>query len=559
MPAELRHPLAVHFVLPGQRPYLGTLHELPDAVLATDIAQGLISATHPVGPIRTYREARHAVRCARHFARHLSGAGFRGSLSDLTPAQVTQYWLASGFTFERHSRIMLTGYRTNGGQLHAGIQAHLDGRSVNRMRDSTPNRPYSEAQWRRLDEATNATITTAWRDHRNILETADRGADPATHGITFANLAWMVHRTGPLTAKAIRTMILAAPTTAEKTIAEIRSAFYPTAPVALAYNLRLAMLTGIVPDGIDALTCSNLTRTGPSNALLSYFKGRTGRESLNINGPAVRLLDQWLKHSALLREHAADIADDMWIHYSGRHGLSPSPRTPWWRARWAQETGLLDDNGQPLVPHSGRIRATYHHRRDRSAWTGRTTIDPNHTPTVEGDHYLAHHTPAQVDAIEGIIEDAQRDIRRKAEPPAVVTHQDAARFVADFPHLASQSGLDADAIKRLLAGEQDVYLASCTNPYNSPHAPAGTLCPARPWVCLLCPLAVFAPRHLPNLLRLKNYFSAQARNMTTPQFLAVFGPYADRLDADVLPRFSLAAIRAATDTAFAPLHPEEAP
>ncbi|MFC4501909.1 MULTISPECIES: hypothetical protein [Streptomyces] len=559
MPAELRHPLAVQFVLPGQRPYLGTLHELPDAVLAADLAQGLISATHPVGPIRTYREARHAVRCARHFARHLSGADFRGSLSGLTPAQVTQYWLASGFTFERHSRIMLTGYRTNGGQLHVGIQAHLDGRSVNRMRDSTPNRPYSEAEWRRLDEATNATITTAWRDHRKILEAAGRGADPATHGITFDNLAWMVHRTGPLTAKAIRTMILAAPTTAEKTIAEIRNAFHPTAPVALAYNLRLAMLTGIVPDGIDALTCTNLTRTGPSTALLSYFKGRTGRESLNINGPAVRLLDQWLKHSALLREHAADIADDMWIHYSGRHGLFSAPRTPWWRTRWAQEIGLLDDNGQPLVPHSGRIRATYHHRRDRSAWTGRTTIDPNHTPTAEGDHYLSHHTPAQVDAIEGVIEDAQRDIRRKAEPPVIVTHQDAARFVADFPRLAGQNGLDADAVKRLLAGEQDVFLASCVDPYSSPHAPAGTLCPARPWVCLLCPLAVFAPRHLPNLLRLKKYFSDQARNMTAPQFLAVFGPYADRLDADVLPRFSPAAIRAATDTAFAPLHPEEAP
>lgn len=104
-----------------------------------------------------------------------------------------------------------------------------------------------------------------------------------------------------------------------------------------------------------------------------------------------------------------------------------------------------------------------------------------------------------------------------------------------------------------------MFLASCVDPYSSPHAPAGTLCPARPWVCLLCPLAVFAPRHLPNLLRLKKYFSDQARNMTAPQFLAVFGPYADRLDADVLPRFSPAAIRAATDTAFAPLHPEEAP
>ena len=193
MPAELRHPLAVHFVLPGQRPYLGTLHELPDAVLAADLAQGLISATHPVGPIRTYREARHAVRCARHFARHLSGADFRGSLSGLTPAQVTQYWLASGFTFERHSRIMLTGYRTNGGQLHAGIQAHLDGRSINRMRDSTPNRPYSEAEWRRLDEATNATITTA-STLDGLYALATNLPDPPDRTLTALDVLDRAHR-----------------------------------------------------------------------------------------------------------------------------------------------------------------------------------------------------------------------------------------------------------------------------------------------------------------------------------------------------------------------------
>ncbi|GAA3800833.1 hypothetical protein GCM10022206_44930 [Streptomyces chiangmaiensis] len=93
-------------------------------------------------------------------------------------------------------------------------------------------------------------------------------------------------------------------------VVRIRSAFYPTAPVALAYNLRPAMSTGIVPDGIDALTCTNRTRTSPSTALLSHLKGRTGRESLNINGPAVRLLDQWFKHSAPLREHTADTADE---------------------------------------------------------------------------------------------------------------------------------------------------------------------------------------------------------------------------------------------------------
>ena len=55
-------------------------------------------------------------------------------------------------------------------------------------------------------------------------------------------------------------------------------------------------------------------------------------------------------------------------------------------------------------------------------------------------------------------------------------------------------------------------------------------------MCLLCPLAVFAPRHAVNLLRLKAFFSRQWRQMPAAQFMAVFGPYASRIQ-HVLDRF----------------------
>ncbi|MGH3279809.1 MAG: hypothetical protein ACRDNW_11825, partial [Trebonia sp.] len=95
------------------------------------------------------------------------------------------------------------------------------------------------------------------------------------------------------------------------------------------------------------------------------------------------------------------------------------------------------------------------------------------------------------------------------------------------------------------------------------HGPKGQPCPARPWVCLLCPLAVFAPRHAENLLRLKAFFARQFRQMPLPQFLAVFGPYARRLDADILPKFAPAVLAAAAagvcdHDGELPLRPEEA-
>src|SRR5665811_2023823 len=52
-----------------------------------------------------------------------------------------------------------------------------------------------------------------------------------------------------------------------------------------------------------------------------------------------------------------------------------------------------------------RLRTTHESMRERSTWkgNGRATIDPNHSPRVEGDHYLSATTPAQRDAVDTII------------------------------------------------------------------------------------------------------------------------------------------------------------
>lgn len=85
--------------------------------------------------------------------------------------------------------------------------------------------------------------------------------------------------------------------------------------------------------------------------------------------------------------------------------------------RWVQRQRLTGDDRSPLRLHKHRIRTTFENRRDKSRWTGRTTIDPNHTAQVEGDNYLSRPTPAQQDALDAVIEDAQADLVRKARGP----------------------------------------------------------------------------------------------------------------------------------------------
>jgi hypothetical protein len=105
------------------------------------------------------------------------------------------------------------------------------------------------------------------------------------------------------------------------------------------------------------------------------------------------------------------------------------------------------------------------------------------------------------------LRDAQHDLIRRTHPPAVLTGDDAASLARDYPQLVASLGLDDTVLAELVSGERDVFTAACADQLSGLHGPKGRPCPARVWVCLLCPLAVFAPRHAASLLRLKAFFS----------------------------------------------------
>ena len=168
---------------------------------------------------------------------------------------------------------------------------------------------------------------------------------------------------------------------------------------------------------------------------------------------------------------------------------SPQPTHPPWRVSWASANATR--RARPEVPSV-----------TRSTWFCRPILQIDARPCGSAWKWL-----------------------RKALPPKVLDSEEAARFAASFPDLVAELGLDDEAIRELAGGVRDVFAAACADPLSGLHGPPGKPCPARPWVCLLCPLAVFAPRHVPNLMRLNAYFSRQFLAMPIRQFLAVFGPY----------------------------------
>jgi len=574
MPATvIDEPLAVLFVLDDGSRWTAALDGLPNPALARDLAQGMAANARPHGGIGAMSTAEDYAVGLRQMVIKLSEAGFTGTAAELTRPKLVQLWMASSWINESRQRLTLKGFDSVTGALDPEVRAYLTGRQVQTRKATHQYQAYTDGEWERLEAACRKVVDESWSQQKGMLSAAGEGADPRVSRVhSEANIAWLMLREGPLTFEGGYRELFHGSRSADSTenfhrnvgkrVTKVRDGLFPTRHVQIAHALLFGVYTGVVPDGINDLGLGDVEWTGDASALLTYFKGRTSRESVSISRQAVRLLERWLEVSSELRRLApAELQGQLWISASTSGVVGPPPKSTI-QNKFGLAQGLVGDAGTPLPIHRGRIRATYNERLARRGWTGRVTIDPNHSARTEGDHYVTPTNPAQLDAIESVIEDGQADVMRKSLTPVVLSSEKAAAFAEGFPEEVKRLGLDTAAIAELVGGERDVFTAACADQLAGVHGPAGQPCPARPWVCLLCPLAVFMPRHAANLLRLNAYFSRQFLQMPTENFLRVFGPYADRLNNEILPKFSDGAkaegeLEVSNDDSELPLRPEE--
>jgi hypothetical protein len=571
MPAEIIEcPLGIDCVFSDGARARVSAEGLPNPSLALDLLMGLVELIHPHGTVDAAGSVGHYVASIRDMTRKLAAIGFTGGAADLPRARLAEYWMGATGLRESCTRRMLQGFQVGGRRLDARVAELVAGRAYNPQRNHRTLPPYSETEWARLIHTCRTVVDEAFARHQQALTTAERGQDPRHGGWSEDNVRWLLARRGPIGSTGVGAHAGFSVNVVRKRggIVSASAELFPGWDVVIAYRLLFQAYSGIVPDGIDDLLVDNIDWAGDATILLSYVKRRTATESLTLPRKAVRLLEQWLSHSALLRSYA-DPADRnrLWIRLVAPGGTqiatTPGKADRVAVQRWIARHDVANDDGGPLKIHRARIRTTHHAMRDKSRWAGRgrATIDPNHSPAVEGDHYLTASTPTQRQAVEAIVEDAQHDLLRRADPPAVVTDEDAATLARDYPQLVAGLGLDDTVISELVGGQRDVFTAACADQLSGLHGPVGKPCPARPWVCLLCPLAIFAPRHAANLLRLKAFFSRQWQAMPAAEFMAIFGPYAQRIN-QVLEHFDLAVLTSAgeqvTDAdAELPLRPEE--
>ncbi|SRR6266487_3711410 len=569
MPATVREdPLGIGCVFSDGSRAEFSFEATANPLLAWDLLAGLAELVHPHGTVDAAGTVQQYALALRNMVATLTGRGFAGGAGGLTRGPLAEYWMGTTASREACTRRMLEAFDAATGGLADGVREFVAGRYYNQQPNRRPLPPYREGEWARLTSACRTVADEAFAAHKTALADAARGQRPDTGGWTAANLRWLLTRTGPVSTAGFGRRVGCSDQTVRGRggFHEASAQLFPQLDVVIAYRLLFGVYSGIVPDGIDDLVVDDIDWAGDASILLAYVKGRTAAESLTLPRRAVRLLEQWLAHSALLRGFTGPgTSRHLWMGVSRAGTAAVFTGAPGRVAvqRWVARHGVTGDDGGPLKIHRSRIRTTHHSMRDKNSWAGRgrATIDPNHSPQVEGDHYLTATTPTQRQAVEAIVEDAQHDLLRRAHPPVVVSEQDAAEFARDYPRLVGSLALDDAVIAELLRGQRDVFVAACADQLSGLHGPKGMPCPARPWVCLLCPLAVFAPRHAANLLRLGAFFTRQWQRMPAAQFMAVFGPYSQRI-RQVLNRFDpvlLADAAGHVDDSDAelPLRPEE--
>jgi len=584
MPAELiDDPLGIEFVYTARRTTATVrIGKTCNPQLAREMLIGLTHLVHPHGPIDELKTFQQYVTAIRRFVAELAERGHTGGAADLSRARLAEYWMGASNAREYKTRRMVAALDRETSVLTPEVRALVGGRHFNpqRRRDKRPSVPYTEGEWQRLQQVCRTIIHATFAEHRAALAAAERGRDPREHGWSFDNLCWLLRRQGPVTWTAFdREHGSSAGTACIELLPTACTALFVDTNVALAYRLLLGTCIGIVPDGIEALGVEDLDWAGDATILLGYLKGRTTQESVTLNRRSVRLLEQWLEHSAPTRNLAAPDARAMlWTRYVlGRYDdVVTVPFTSGQVTEWVElghpalteaDLALVADDGSPLRLDRRRIRTTFTSLRDRKSWFGstRSTVDPNHTPAIEGDSYLTATTPAQRDAVETIIENSQADLLRKAQPPIVLSTEATAELVERFPDAIRDLGLEDATVTELVStANRDVFVAACADQLSGLHGPVGKPCPARPWVCLLCPLAIFTPRHAVNLLRMQAFFARQWQYLPSAQFMVLFGPYAQRIDTilaafrDRDPALLVRAARDVADTdAELPLLPEE--
>jgi hypothetical protein len=508
------------------------------------------------GPTPLARSVRRKILQLRRFWSFLDERGYvLHGVGDLSVALINDYegWLdqhAGGRLHQRHLMATLIGLLRVAADIHPGA---LSGETVKRLTylghgdggHSRPRDAYSSAIANALRTAARAQVAEA---RRRIAIGENLPAPPAGveaserlrghHDAVVAEIA----RSGLIETRhpAFRRWVnLARYWGVDARIEVPHAGFHLTTIDLAAFLVLLSLETGMEMECLLRLKADCLRNPTQGYVEVEYFKRRArGSEWKRLRlrdgssatpGGLIRMAIELTERA---RRHTG--SDRLWMlwtvdglrpaHEEGRQGIDA----------FVERYSLADDDGGPLRVRLSRLRKTH-----KAEWYRRTggqleQFAVGHSIRVAARHYA--EIPALRHVHEQTIAEAFTDALDAALKPRIL--------LPDTPDAATVDDGEA-LIETPFPGGQEVWLARCSDFYESPFGTTGEPCPTPFWGCLECENAVITAQKLPALIAFEAFMIDQRATLDAREWSVKFGRAWRRVTKQILPAFAPDAVTAA--------------
>ncbi len=526
--------------------------------LAADMAMLLHEYVRRMGPSPIARSVRRKVRHLSQFWAFLDrNLLVAAELGDIDTALINDYecWLeqhGGGRFHQRHLLATLIGLlrlapETRPDVLSQQTLARLTYIGHGEAGTSRPRDAYSSAIAERLRDAARAQVN----DTRRRIALGDAlpavptdieiGSRLHHHYIAVIDHIVRVGQVGSRQRDMQRFVQLARYRKLDTRLEALHAGFYLTRLDLIAFITLLSLETGMEMECLLRLKADCLRNPAKGYVEIEYHKRRArGSEWKRLrvrdgsSGTPGGLMRLALALTERARLHLG--TDRLWAIWTIDGLRLPSDDSAQGVEAFAGRHELVDDDGAPLQLSLSRLRKTY-----KAEWYRRTDgqlehFAVGHSIAVAARHYA--EIPALRHVHERTIADALGDALEAALKPTILLP------VADSDRFDDCNRL-AESERDTASSDEDVWLASCSNFFQSPFGAAGDACPTPFWGCLECENAVITARKLPALIAFQSFLTDQRETMDAGEWTSKFGRAWWRITGQILPCFPTELIEAA--------------
>ena len=322
-------------------------------------------------------------------------------------------------------------------------------------------------------------------------------------------------------------------------VRDLHAPFHLTTEDIIPFVVLLSLETGLEPECIKALRSDCLRNPASGTVEIEYCKRRARRSewkrlrvrdgASSTPGGIIRTL---IELTTAARTHKP--SESLWIYFNTGQLTDRILQPQIMIDQWTDRHRIVDDSGQPLRLLLSRLRKTH-----KALWYTKTQGElgrfaVGHTPEVAARHYA--DLPSLRHLHEQAVADGLNDALMSALEPRILTPQDEVN--ARRAPATLQLSVPVAEVRRVLSGNQDVWLASCAGFHKSPFSAEGEPCSEPFWGCLECRNAVITARKLPAIIAFLDFIVARRTEMAEADWWPKFGRAWSRITQQVLPAFS---------------------